>query len=347
MNSGQSGEGALPPAAVRAGEGAVLTGNAWGDPGLWLTALLVLLAAAVPVLTGSAVQREGLFLVLLYVVLCSSLNLLMGYTGYVNFAHIVFFGLGGYAGFYLMAVQGWHLIPAMLGAALLVSLLAAALGVAVLRLRGSYFALATIGVIEAVRALVANLDLVGGATGMSLDFRRYADYGGPTAALWLAFFLLALLALIGVLLSYAVKTSRFGLGLMAIREDEDAAQVLGIPAPRLKALAFVLSAVLPAMAGTLFFFKNGNIEPGDAFRLNMAIEGIVMVMLGGYGTVLGPVLGAGAYAGLRGYLLTSPLFKDLQLAVAGLLLLLIVLFVPTGLLGLLRRRLPALGRRLP
>ena len=93
----------------------------------------------------------------------------------------------------------------------------------------------------------------------------------------------------------------------------------------------MLSAILPAMVGTLFFFKNGNIEPGDAFRLNMSIEGIVMVMLGGYGTVLGPVLGAAAYTGLRGLSADQPVFKDLQLAVAGLLLLLIVLFVPIGL----------------
>jgi branched-chain amino acid transport system permease protein len=98
--------------------------------------------------------------------------------------------------------------------------------------------------------------------------------------------------------------------------------------------------------GVLFFFKNGNIEPGDAFRLHLSIETIVMVMLGGQGTVWGPILGAALYERLRGYLLTSPLFKNLHLALAGAFLLLIILFIPAGLIGWLRARFPALRRML-
>jgi branched-chain amino acid transport system permease protein len=101
------------------------------------------------------------------------------------------------------------------------------------------------------------------------------------------------------------------------------------------------------MGGALFFFKNGNIEPNDAFRLHFSIEMLVMVMLGGYGTVLGPVLGAAGYQGLRGFLLTNPLFKDIQLAVAGGLLLIIVLFIPAGAVGWLRYRFPRLRAILP
>ncbi len=329
------GEGAATLPAAR---------SALMQPALWFSIVVVLVAGAAPLITRNASQRENMFLIMMYIALCSSLNILMGYTGYVNFAHIVFFGLGGYAGMYLMTQQGWGLPSAAIGAAVVVALLAAGLGSVVLRLRGSYFALATIGVLEAARALVANLDLLGGPTGMSLDFGRYGEFGGPGNALWLAYELVAGLALASVILSYAVKTSKFGLGLMAIREDEDAAVVLGIASPRLKTLAFVLSAVIPAMAGTLFFFKNGNIEPADAFRLNLSIEGIVMVMLGGNGTVLGPVLGSAVYQSLRSFLLTTPFFKDLQLAFAGILLLVIVLFVPSGLVGWLRRRIPALRK---
>ena len=102
------------------------------------------------------------------------------------------------------------------------------------------------------------------------------------------------------------------------------------------------SAFFPGVIGTLYFFKNGNVEPGDAFQLHMSIELLVMVMLGGQGTVLGPMLGAVAYQGMRGYMLTSPVFKDLHLAVAGALLLAIVLFVPAGLTGWLRARFPRL-----
>ena len=146
------------------------------------------------------------------------------------------------------------------------------------------------------------------------------------------------------MVSFTVKHSKFGLGLMAIREDEDAAEVMGVVGPRAKTYAYVLSAVFPGILGVLFFFKQGVIEPSSAFRLHQSIELLVMVMLGGQGTVLGPVLGAGVYQGLRGSLLTMPYVKDVQLAVAGVLLLLIVLFIPAGAVGWLRSRFPRLRR---
>ncbi|RMF28667.1 MAG: branched-chain amino acid ABC transporter permease [Chloroflexi bacterium] len=307
-------------------------------PALWIILGVVAVAGVWPLLNRSATLREDMFLILMFVTLASSLNILLGYTGYVNFGHIVFFGLGGYIGFYLIAQQEWHLIPAALMAALVTTLLAVLIGGAVLRLRGAYFALATLGINEATRAFVTNFKPFGEATGLSLHFSRYQEYGGPANALWFAYTLLVVVTLATLLVSYLVKTSKFGLGLMAIREDEDAAMVLGIPAPRAKTIAFALSAFFPAIVGTLFFFKNGNIEPGDAFRLHMSIEGIVMIMLGGFGTVTGPVIGSAVYERLRSYLLTTPLFKDLQLFFAGMLLLIIILFVPSGLIGWLRER---------
>ena len=154
----------------------------------------------------------------------------------------------------------------------------------------------------------------------------------------------AVVTLAAILLSYAIKTSKFGLGLMSIREDEDAAEVMGINTPNYKTWAYVLSAILPGIAGVLFYFKNSSIEPSDAFNLNSSIELLVMVMLGGSGTVLGPVLGAAGYEILRGFLLTSRLFKNIQLTVSGILLLLIILFIPAGAVGWLRRRFPALRK---
>ncbi len=314
------------------------------DPSFWVSVLIVALAGAWPLVTGSASGREDMSLILMFVILASSLNIVLGYTGYVNFGHIVFFGLGGYIGFYLISQMGWHLIPAAIAGAIVTALFAAVLGAIILRLRGAYFALATIGVNEAVRALIVNWDALGGAVGMTMNFKRYQAYGGPMNALWVAYGLMIVVALLSVITSYGVRTSKFGLGLLAIREDEDAALVLGIAAPKAKTIAFVLSAIFPALAGALFFFKNGNIEPGDAFRLHMSVEGIVMIMLGGYGTVLGPIVGAATYERLRGYLLTSPIFKDLQLAFAGVLLLLIIIFVPSGLVGWLRNRFPKVRR---
>jgi branched-chain amino acid transport system permease protein len=170
----------------------------------------------------------------------------------------------------------------------------------------------------------------------------YSLYGGSMKALWLSFALVWLIAIIVVVTSYLVKQSRFGLGLMAIREDEDAAMVMGVKTPSTKTWAYALSAFFPGIIGTIYFFKNGNVEPEDAFRLNMSIEMLVMIMLGGCGTVLGPILGSIGYERLRGYLLVNPLFKNLHLAISGVALLLIILFVPAGAVGWLRRRFPRL-----
>lgn len=334
-----------PAGLLAAGEPARRqTLSTWRSPGLWIALLLVLGGAAIPALTGNASMRETAFTILLSVGLASSLNILLGYTGYVSFGQIVFFGLGGYIGFYTIDVLGWGLLPAALAGAVASGLLALLLGLSILRLRGAYFALATIGVNEAVKALVNNLDPLGGPTGMELNFAVYRGYGGPGQMLWLVYWATVVTTLLVVLTSFLVKRSKFGLGLMAIREDEDAAEVMGVVSSRAKTYAYVLSAVFPGVLGALFFFKQGVIEPGSAFRLHLSVELLVMVMLGGQGTVLGPILGAGLYQGLRGALLTSPFFKNIQLAVAGVILLLIVLFIPAGAVGWLRSRIPALRR---
>lgn len=321
--------------------------NVWRNPGFWVIIALLAAAGLWPIFSGSVSTREMIFSVLLAVALASSLNMLLGYTGYVSFGHIVFFGLGGYIGMYLLERLNLSLWLAVPAGGLAAGLLAFLIGWAILRLRGAYFALITIGINEAMRAFVNNFDPLGGPIGISLNFNVYRDYGGANNALWLTYYVLVGLTLLVVVLSYWVKTSRFGLALMAIREDEEAAEVMGIITPATKTWAYVLSALVPGMLGVLFFFKNGNIEPGDAFRLHRSIEMLVMVMLGGNGTLLGPILGATAYDRLRGFLLTTPFFRDIQLAVSGVLLLIIVLFIPTGAVGWLRKQFAALRGYLP
>ncbi len=317
----------------------------WRNPGLWL---VLALAAAIGIwpafAANQAYTREVAFTILKSVALASSLNIILGYTGYVSFGHIVFFGLGGYVGFYLINFHNVPLYIAMLAGALSAGLLALLLGRAILRLRGAYFALATIGINEAARAFIKNFEPFGGPIGLSLNFQVYRTYGGANQALWVAFAFLAIVTMCTILVSFVVKSSRFGLGLLAIRENEDAAEVMGVVAPTAKTWAYVLSAIFPGMIGVLFFFKNGHIEPPDAFNLHQSIETIVMVMLGGHGTVLGPLVGSAVYQRLRGFLLVSPLFKNIQLAVAGVLLLIIILFVPAGAVGWLRDRFPRLRR---
>ena len=312
--------------------------------GLLLPILAVAALVIWPTISGRAANRESVFTILKAIALASSLNILLGYTGYVSFGHIVFYGFGGYVGLYLLTEQEWSLWMAILAGGVASGILAFLLGTAILRLRGAYFALATIGINEAMKAFVNNFDLFGGPTGITLNFSVYKAYGGAAQALQTSFYIGAGLALAAILLSFFVRTSKFGLGLLAIRENEDAAEVMGVFTPNAKTWAYVLSAIIPGMIGVLFFFKNGNVEPHDAFPLHASIELLVMVMLGGQGTVLGPILGAFAYQGMRGFLVTSDFFKDIQLSVSGVLLLMIVLFIPAGAIGWLRQRIPTLRR---
>lgn len=308
----------------------------------WLIVLLGAAFALVPWLADDPALRESLLLAAVYITLATNLNLMIGYGGYINFGNIVFFGLGGYVCVDLVTRWQWPLVAAALAAGIAVSLIALVFGAGILRLRGAFFALATIGVNEAVKQLVANFEPWGGATGIYLTLDAYAPLGGPMQALWIVYGLIVAVMVASLLLSWAIKTSKFGLGLLAIGQNEDAAALLGVNTARHKALTYSASAFFPAIAGGLFFFKSGIIEPNGAFDLTLSIEAIVMVMLGGYGTVTGPLIGAFLYEELRGFLLTSPAISQLQLVVAGVLLLAMVLFAPGGLTGFLRGRWPRL-----
>ncbi|HXZ53742.1 MAG TPA: branched-chain amino acid ABC transporter permease [Burkholderiales bacterium] len=311
-------------------------------PFFWIIAAVIAAFAVTPSVGNNIELRESLVLAAVYITLASNINMILGYAGYVNFGSIVFFGLGGYFCVWLMSAHSWPLAAALVAGGIAVSALALFFGLGILRLRGVYFALSTIGVNEAVMAFVANFGPWGGSTGIYLSPELFGPLGGPARALWVIYYLLVALMGASLYLSYAVKRSKFGLGLLAIGQNEDAAVVLGVPAPRYKAIVYSLSAFLPALAGGLYFFKSAYIQPPDAFDLNFSTETIVVAMLGGQGTVTGPALGAFLYEELRGWLLTSPTFSHFQLVVAGVLLLAIVLFAPGGLMGLLYRLWPRL-----
>jgi len=316
----------------------------WRRPFPWFIVAAALLYAFYPYFADDVGLRESLLLAAVYIILASNLNLMIGYAGYVNFGNIVFFGLGGYVCLYLVTALHWNVIPAALTGGVAVSAVALLFGLGILRLRGAFFALATIGVNQAVQQLVVNFEPWGGATGIYLSMDSYGSLGGPMQALWTTYLMIVAVTAASLLVSYAVRNSKFGLGLLAIGQNEDAASVLGVPTPLYKAMVYSASAFLPAIAGGLYFFKSGIIEPTSAFSLQTSIEAIVMVMLGGSGTVLGPALGAFLYEELRGFLLTAQSFSQFQLVIAGALLLLIVQFVPGGLLGWLHQRWPKTRR---
>jgi branched-chain amino acid transport system permease protein len=207
------------------------------------------------VVIGNASSRENAFTILKTVALASSLNILLGYTGYVSFGHIVFYGFGGYVGLYLINELGWPIGTGILAGGVASGLLAFLLGKAILRLRGAYFALATIGINEAMKTFVNNFKLFGGPIGITLNFSIYKAYGGAAKALGMSFYIMAGLAFAVLIVSHFVRTSKFGLALQAIRENEDAAEVMGVVAPNAKTWAYVLSAVIPGVVGVLFFLK--------------------------------------------------------------------------------------------
>ena len=196
----------------------------------------------------TSVCAKACFSSAIYIILATNLNLVIGYTGYVNFGNIVFFGLGGYIGIYLLTVMGWPLILAALAAGFAVSGIALLFGLGILRLRGAFFALATIGVNEAVKAFVSNFEPWGGVVRHVSGASAYAPFGGPRAAQWTIYYMMIGVMGLSLFLSYGIKKSKFGLGLFAIREDEDAAAVLGVKTPVFKAIAYSVSG-FPAGPG--------------------------------------------------------------------------------------------------
>jgi len=309
-------------------------------PFFWIIALAVLAFVAAPSIGDDVEMRESLVLAAVYIILASNLNLMLGYAGYINFGSIVFFGLGGYICVWLVSTYQWSLVASLVTAGLGVSALSFVFGIGILRLRGPFFALSTIGIVEGVQAFVENYPPWGGSAGIYISPAVFQPLGGPGRALWVIYFMLVAAMAASLYLSYAIKTSKFGLGLLAIGQNEDAAAILGVPTRRYKALVYSASAFLPAVAGGLYFFKGAFIQPSDAFDLTLSTEAIVICMLGGQGTVSGVALGAYLYEELRGYLLTSDTFSHFQLVVAGVLLLVIVLFFPSGLMGFVHSRLP-------
>ena len=309
-------------------------------PFFWIITLAVLAFALAPVYGNDVSLRESLLLDALYITLASNLNLMLGYAGYVNFGSIVFFGLGGYICVWLVNSYKWTLVPSLAVAGVCVSGLALIFGLGILRLRGAFFALSTIGVIEAVQAFAENFTPWGGSSGIYLPASIFTPLGGPRQALWVIYFIMVGVMGASLYLSYAIKTSKFGLGLLAIGQNEDAAAILGVPTARYKAMVYSVSAFLPAIAGGLYFFKSAFIQPSDAFDLSLSTEALVVGMLGGQGTVTGVAIGAFFYEELRGYLLTSSTFANFQLVVSGALLLVIVLFFPGGLMGWIYSRFP-------
>ncbi|MCB1395788.1 MAG: branched-chain amino acid ABC transporter permease [Rhodobacter sp.] len=261
----------------------------------------------------------------MWIALIQSWSIFSGLTGYVSLGHAVAYGLGAY----LMATQFrdypvWVLIPA--GGAL-AGLFALIVAIPVLRIRGPYFVILTFGLAELVKFALLRLETALGASSRLL-------FGAPGTTTLLAW--MVALAAAATLLRHFVGLSRFGRGLIAIREDETAAETLGVPVTRFKVLAFALSAVIPGMVGAVMALRSTYFEVLQVFSPTISFTIVTMAIIGGSGDARGPVLGALFLVGLSELLRgASP---QLYLILLGLCLIAFVLFAPNGLSGLLDRR---------
>ncbi|OLC17474.1 MAG: hypothetical protein AUH29_01800 [Candidatus Rokubacteria bacterium 13_1_40CM_69_27] len=295
----------------------------------FLGALGVALAAlALYPFFGTGYGVRATLQIFMWIALAGSWNLISGLTGYVSFGHVAFFGAGAYAGAILVAKVGWSWPAASLVGGVAACVLALVIGYPCLRLKGPYFAIAMLGLNEVLRALVSYFEgLTGGGSGLSL----------PTLDATIPiYYVMGVLAAAVTLLTYLIITSRFGLRLMTIREDEVAAEALGIDTARHKLYAFLLSAAGPGIAGALTARDQGYIEPISVFPLAMTITMIVMVLFGGKGTVWGPVLGAVVLFVSQEFVWAR--FPYLHQLLFGAIIVAVVLLMPRGVLGILQMK---------
>ena len=264
----------------------------------------------------------------MWVALAQSWNLISGLTGYVSFGHVAFFGTGAYAAAILIATYGWHWVPASLLGGLASVLLALVIGYPCLRLKGPYFAISMLGLNEVMRVLVSYFEgLTGGGLGLSL----------PTLhASVQIYYAMGLAALAVTAAAHLIITSRVGLRFMTIREDDVAAEAMGIDTARYKLYAFLLSALVPGVVGGFFARDQGYIEPISVFPLVTTITMIVMALFGGQGTIWGPVLGAVALFVFQEMVWAR--FLYLHEFLFGAIIVVVVLLMPKGILGVLRER---------
>jgi branched-chain amino acid transport system permease protein len=291
--------------------------------------LLVLLAALASYpLVASGYGVRSVQQIFMWIALAGSWNLISGLTGYVSFGHVAFFGAGAYAGAILIASAGWPWPLAALAGGAAAFALAVIIGYPCLRLKGPYFAIAMLGLNEVLRALVSYFEgLTGGGNGLSLPT---LDASVPI------YYVMGLLAVVVTGVSWLIVTSRFGLRLMTIREDELAAEAMGIDTFHHKLAALLLSAAGPGVAGALTARDQGYIEPISVFPLAITVTMIVMALFGGKGTVFGPVLGAVVLFVAQEIVWAR--YPYVHPLLFGAIIVAVVLLMPRGVLGLLQQR---------
>ena len=295
--------------------------------------------ALIPVVDERSFNLQRItFFLLWYAILASAWNMIGGYAGQISFGHAAFLGMGAYVTGILWSQAKWPPLATLPVAGLAAAGYAVLVGVPTLRLRGPYFAIATIGVGEATRLFFTNFDdifgvtLTKGVTGISL--------GGPSMPNIEPVVVLDATVVVFVLVMLTtmwIRAGRFGLGLFAVNMDHDAAETSGVPTARLQVVALAVSAFFAGSAGALYAMRQQFLDPASMFGFDKSIALVLMPVVGGLGTVWGPVFGAVLYFPVQDQLtrvVTDPYLPSL---LYGVLLVVIVMFEPLGIAGLLGR----------
>ena len=299
--------------------------------------LAVAIFSSLPLFSGGYWTRVATF-VSMSIILSSSWNLIGGFAGYASFGHAAFFGLGAYTAGVLMKVYNFPFPAAVVGSLLLAAVLAVVIS-PVMRLKGHYFAIATLAVAEAAREFIANMTITGGGSGMSFPVRA----GGIEANNYFYFYLMLAGAALMVLVCFLIRRSRVGFAMLAVKASEDTAQSLGINVERYKMVALLISSAGVAMAGAIYGYWLTFIDPGSTFNVHVSVTMIIMALLGGAGTVFGPAVGAVLFEVLTE--LTWSHFLELSNLVLGIVMVLLILFLPRGLVSLLNGETRKSGKR--
>jgi branched-chain amino acid transport system permease protein len=301
----------------------------------WLASFLF--SAVFLVVTRGLIANEYFFfagyVVLQYIVLATAWNILGGYTGYTNFGTGAFFAIGAYTSVVLHQMSAAPL-PVMIAAAGVISgMLGFAMGYLTLRLKGVFFAIATLAMAIVAQTLIVNWDYVGGSRGIYIIRPQQAPLLGTY--IQYLYTLMVILSWIAVAIARSIERSRLGLGLNAIRDDEQAAEAGGVPTLRLKLVATTLSGALMGMAGAPLPYYVTYLDPTSSFNLSYAVNSVAMPLIGGMTSWVGPVIGA-ILLGTIQQIATVTISSALNLLIVGLLLIAFVVVAPNGIVGLVR-----------
>jgi branched-chain amino acid transport system permease protein len=327
------------------------------DTGKYLPLIPVFAVYLVLFLVGKNMSGmwQLMAMLLFYCALGQAFNIFLGMTGYVDFGYVAFMGVGTY-GMALSIVHlaqyeglgAWVIVIGLIMAILFSTALSLCVGAVALRLRGAYFAIATIGVNEGFRFLIEGARIWNGSEGMIFmaELNRILGRdGASTLATFWADVMVLVIAALAATVTLVYMRSKIGYALTALREDEDAAKVMGINVTKFKIVAFVTSASFAGLVGaTSWALKTPYVFPPEVFEIHYTIEAIIIVLLGGAGTLLGPVAGGLIY-GLSKYYL-SIFLPGFQLLIFAPIIICIIVLFPEGVVGMFKKRFrdSALGR---